>query len=126
MTTMGLLLVATPSNWSRNSVLRRRLASCSPAERSDKMLSISSAAVSSAACTQAAAGALVTAGHGMGSKVYSKACSSSWHEPSTRRLQQPSRPATAQAAGVLAVSSQCSLMGFVHMQGAQNAAPTPT
>ena len=83
MTTIRLLLVATPSNWSKNSVLRRRLASCSPAERSDKMLSISSAGgAEGAAWGQAAAGALVAAGPGMGSKVYSReACSPSWHEP---------------------------------------------
>ena len=82
MTTIRLLLVATPSNWSRNSVLRRRLASCSPAERSDKMLSISSAGAEGAAWGQAAAWELVAAGTGMGSKLYSReACSPKpWHE----------------------------------------------
>ena len=43
MTTMRSLPLFTPSNCTRNSVLRRRLASCSPDDLSDKMLSISSA-----------------------------------------------------------------------------------
>jgi len=43
MTTTRSEPEATPSNWTRNSVFSRRLASCSPELRSDKMLSISSA-----------------------------------------------------------------------------------
>ena len=43
MTTTRSKPEATPSNWTRNSVFSRRLASCSPELRSDRMLSISSA-----------------------------------------------------------------------------------
>ncbi len=53
MTTTRSLPAATPSNSIRNCVFRRRLASCSAAERSDRMLSISSMKMT-AGCISAA------------------------------------------------------------------------
>lgn len=45
----------TPSSWIKNSVFRRRLASCSWAERLDKMLSISSTKMMAGARSRAIA-----------------------------------------------------------------------